>query len=248
MTVSAEIVPVSRSQKIVLREKPLREVAETLVAIPVEEAPEEFPELPEAINAPKEIRAAMLSLTKLFQSVVLDERRSLTDEELSQIGPEYEALQKVSKYVKVREEAIKEALRTHQDVEAEEAGIAFPKDVVHNGNVVAHATPRDAKGHYILAKKGDSRDTEIPGTTLRFANQFVSGKTTEDLNRLTAAYEAGEISEDVWKQLTEVRRVPTAEKVKAYVLKTGETWPLVRAIKKGRDSSAMYLRALKSKK
>jgi hypothetical protein len=245
---TAEIVPISRTQKLVLKEKPLAEVAETLTVIPVAEAPEGFPELPKPLGAAKEVRAAMKTLSGLFEGVVVEERRTLTDEELAQVGPELEAIQKVKKYLDSREDAIKEYARTHQDVEAEQQGIAFPKDVTHNGNIVAHATPRDAHGHYLLAHKGEPRETAIPGTTLRFANQFTSGRTVKDLEQLTRAYEAGEISEDVWKQMTEVRRVPTDEKVKAYVLKTGETWPLARMFKKGRDSASMYLRALKAKK
>jgi hypothetical protein len=38
------------------------------------------------------------------------------------------------------------------------------------------------------------------------------------------------------------------EKVKAYVLKTGETWPLAKIYRKGRDSASMYLRKVKAKK
>ena len=245
---TAELVPITRTQKIALREKPLKEVAETLTVIPIAEAPEGFPEVPAPIEAGKEVRDALKTLTQLFGKVAVETRRTLTEEELAQVGPELEAIQKVKKLLGMREEAIKEYVRNHQDVAAEEAGLAFPKDVFRNGNLVAHATPRDANGHYLLSEKGKPVDTPIPGTLLRFSNQFTSGKTTEDLNRLTEAYENGEISEEVWKQLTEVRRVPTAEKIKSYVLKTGETWPLTRILKKGRDSSAMYLRALKAKR
>lgn len=241
------LVPISRSQKLVLKEKPLKEVAETLTVIPIADAPESFPEVPVPLEAPKEVREALKTLSQLFNKVTVTERRTHTEEELSHEGQELEAIQAVKKLLGVREEIIKEGIRHHQDVEAEEAGLAFPKDVYVNGNLVAHATPRDANGHYLLAVKGMSQDTPVPGTTLRFANQFVSGKTSENLAAIVEAYEAGDISEDVWKQMTEVRRVPTVEKVKAYVLKTGETWPLAKIYKKGRDSASMYLRAIKRK-
>lgn len=245
---TTELVPISRSQKLVLKEKPLKEVAETLTVIPLAEGAEGFPEVPQPLEASKEVRDALKTLSQLFNKVSVEERRTMTEEELAQVGPELEAIQRVKKLLGVREDLIKEYARTHQDVEAEEQGIAFPKDVYRNGNLIAHATPRDANGHYLLAVKGISQDTPVPGTTLRFANQFVSGKVTEDLSAIVKAYEAGEISEDVWKQMTEVRRVPTVEKVKAYVLKTGETWPLTRIYRKGRDSASMYLRALKARK
>lgn len=244
---TTELVPISRSQKLVLKEKPLKEVAETLTVIPLAEAAEDFPPLPEPLEAPKEVREALKTLSQLFNKVTVKERRTHTEEELSQEGQELEAIQAVEKLLEVRKELIKESIRHHQDVEAEEAGIAFPKDVYRNGNLIAHATPRDAKGHYLLAVKGIPQDTPVPGTTLRFSNQFVSGRVTENLSAIVEAYEAGEISEDVWKQVTEVRRVPTVEKVKAYVLKTGETWPLAKIYKKGRDSASMYLRQLKRK-
>jgi hypothetical protein len=247
MTVSTELVPISRSQKLVFKEKPLKEVAETLTVIPIEEAPAEFPPVPEPLEAGDEVRKALRTLSQTFNQVTVKERRTLASEELAAIGVEYEAAQKVLKLIEARMEIIKEYVRTHQDVEAEEQGVAFPTDVTHNGNLLAKATPRDAKGHYILAEKGKPRDTQIPGTLLRFSNQFASGRTSESLARLVEAYEVGEISEDVWKQLTEVRRVPTLEKVKAYVLKTGETWPLAKIYKKGRDGMSLYLRAKKSK-
>jgi hypothetical protein len=244
---TTELVPISRSQKLVLKEKPLKEVAETLAVIPLAEAAESFPPVPEPLEATKEVRDALKTLSQLFNKVTIEDRRTMTEEELALAGPELEAIQKVKKLLDLREGALKEYARIHQDVEAEEAGIAFPKDVYHNGNLVAHATPRDAHGHYLLAVKGESRDTPIPGTTLRFANQFVSGKVTESLSAIVEAYDKGEISEAVWKQMTEVRRVPTVEKVKAYVLKTGETWPLAKIYKRGRDSASMYLRAIKRK-
>jgi len=247
-TTSTTLVPISRSQKIVLKEKPLREVAETLTVIPLTEAPEGFPEVPEALEAPKEVREALKTLSQLFNKVTVTERRTHTEEELSHEGQELEAIQAVRKLLGIREEVIKEGIRHHQDVEAEEAGLAFPKDVYRNGNLIAHATPRDANGHYLLAVKGSPQDTPVPGTTLRFSNQFSSGRVTEDLASIVKAYEAGEISEEIWKQLTEVRRVPTVEKVKAYVLKTGETWPLAKIYRKGRDSASMYLRKVKAKK
>ncbi len=242
---SNELVPVSRTQKLQLKEASLAEVTSALSSIPVDEAPTDFPALPEPLTASKEVRDALGTLSKTFQSVTPESRRTLTTEERAAIGTEYEALQKSLKLLTAREEAIKEIVRTHQDVEAEEAGLAFPKDVLHNGNLVAKATPRDKSGHYILASKGNPQVTEIPGSSAKFSNQFSSGRVTENLKAIEEMYQAGEIDEAAYKAMTVVKRVPDADKIRAYVLKTGKVSILARIVKRGRDSSALYLRGLK---
>jgi len=240
------LVPVTRSQRLVLKDAPIKIVAEELLgAIPQDEAPNEFPELPIPLTASKEIRDALRTLSQTFNGVTVAERRSLTQDEVSALGKEYEALQKVVKLIATREEQVKEYVRTHQDVDAEQTGVAFPKDVILNGNVAAKATERDSKGHYILASKGSPQDTEIPGTTLKFSNQFSSGTVSEDLVAIERAYLAGEIDEQTYRSCTVVKRVPDAGKVRAYVLRTGDTSMLTRIVKRGRNKSALYLRALK---
>ncbi len=166
-------------------------------------------------------------------------------EELADIGVEYKAVQDVLKLLETRGEQIKEIVRTHMDVKAEEAGVAFSYDVTRNGNVIAPAPERDAKGHYILAAKGQPDDVEIPGTTLKFSNQFSSGQTRENLGAIETMFQDGEIDEAAYKAMTVVKRVPDAAKIRAYVLKTGNTSILGRIVKRGRNSSSLYLRALK---
>lgn len=240
------LVPVSRNQRLVLKDAPIQQVAEELLGgIPQESAPADFPELPVPLTAPKEIRDALRTLSQTFNSITVTERRTLTDEEIAEIGKEYEAIQTVVKLIAKREEQVKEFVRTHQDVDAEEKGLAHPKDVVLNGNVVAKATERDAKGHYILASKGHPQETEIPGMTLKFSNQFSSGAVTQDLGAIERAFLDGEIDEATYKACTVVKRVPDEERVKQYVLKTGDTSMLTRIIKRGRNKSALYLRALR---
>lgn len=240
------LVPVTRNQRIVLKDATIDKVAEELLgAIPQDDAPNEFPELPVPLTASKEIRDALRTLSQTFNGVTVTERRTLTEDEVAAIGKEYEALQKVLKLIGEREEQVKEIVRTHQDVDAEQKGLAHAKDVVLNGNVVAKATERDARGHYILAAKGAPQETEIPGTTVKFSNQFTSGRVTKDLGAIEKAYLLGEIDEKAYRACTVVKRVPDADKVKQYVLRTGDTSMLARIVKRGRNSSSMYLRALK---
>lgn len=240
------LVPVTRNQRIVLKDAPIDKIAEELLGgIPQDEAPAEFPELPVPLTASKEIRDALRTLSQTFNGVTVTERRTLTEEEIAAIGKEYEALQKVLKLIGEREEQVKEIVRTHQDVDAEQKGLAHSKDVVLNGNVVAKATERDAKGHYILAAKGSPQETVIPGSTVKFSNQFSSGRVTKDLGAIEKAYQAGEIDEKTYRACTVVRRVPDVEKIRTYVLRTGDTGMLARIVKRGRNGSSMYLRALK---
>jgi hypothetical protein len=240
------LVPVTRNQRIVLKDATIDKVAEELLgAIPQDDAPNDFPELPTPLTASKEIRDALRTLSQTFNGVVVSERRTLTEDEVAAIGKEYEALQKVLSLITDREEQVKEIIRTHQDVDAEQKGLAHAKDVVLNGNVVAKATERDKNGHYILAAPKNPQQTTIPGSTMTFSNQFTSGRVTKDLGAIEKAYLNGEIDEKTYRACTVVRRVPDAEKVKAYVLRTGDTKMLARIVKRGRNGSSMYLRPLK---
>jgi hypothetical protein len=67
----------------------------------------------------------------------------------------------------------------------------------------------------------------------------------KDLGAIERAYLVGEIDEKAYRACTVVKRVPDADKVKRYVLRTGDTEMLARIVKRGRNSSSMYLRALK---
>lgn len=243
-----ELVALTRSQRLALKDKALKDLTlELLGEIPQDDEATSFPPLPTPLTAKDEIRTALAVLAKTFNNVQVTDRRTMTQEELGSIGVEYEAIKAVAKLLGERESQIAEIVRTHQDVAAEEAGVAIPKDVVRGGKLITPATPRDPKGHYLLAAKGEPTDTVIPGTTLRFSNQFASGKTSEDLGAITRMFEAGEITEADYKAMTEVRRVPTAEKIRAFVLKTGRTELLGKIVKKGRDSQSLYLRALKKR-
>lgn len=240
------LVPVTRTQRLVLKDAPIERVAEDLLgAIPQEEAPGEFPELPVPLTASKEIRDALRTLSQTFNGVVVTERRTLTEDEVAKIGREYEAIQKVAKLIAEREDQVKELVRTHQDVDAEERGLAYPKDVFLNGNRVAMATERDGKGHYILAAPKNPQETEIPGSTMKFSNQFTSGRVIKDLGAIERAYAAGEIDEITYRACTVVKRVPDPDRVRAYVLRTGDTSMLTRVVRRGRNGCSMYLRSLK---
>jgi hypothetical protein len=242
------VAQIPRSIKLALKAAPLDQVAEELLpgGVTVADAPDSFPELPAPLEAKADTRKAFANLHKIFNKVVMVTRRVLTEPEMAELGAEYRDIQEVKKLIGERESQIKEYVRTHQDVAAEETGQAFPKDVYRNGNLIAHATPRDANGHYLLAAPKVPSVTEIPGTNgLKFSNQFSSGKTTINLGKIDEAYAAGNMDEETYKAVTRLVRVPDAEKLREHALKTGDTSLLATVVSKGRPSASMYLRGLK---
>jgi hypothetical protein len=242
------VVQIPRSTKLALKAAPLDQVAEELLpgGVPFKAAPDDFPALPAPLEAKAQTRKAFATLHKIFNKVIMSTRRILTEDEMADLGAEYRDIQEVKKLLGAREEQIKEYVRTHQDVAAEQAGQAFPKDVIRNGNLIAHATERDANGHYLLAAPKNPSVSEIPGTDgLKFSNQYTSGRTTVDLNRVTEKFTAGELDEDTYKAVTRLVRVPDAERLRDHALKTGDTSLLAAVVTKGRPSASMYLRGLK---
>lgn len=241
------LVPLTYSQKLALKDKSVIDIAEALGAELAVPAPDSFPAIPAPLEATAETRKSFGTLGKIFNKVIMTSRRRLSEEEIEVLGKEHIDIDNVLKLMQARKEQINEYLRTHQDVEAEEAGLAFPKDVVRNGNVIAHATERDAKGHYLLAAPKKPVETPIPGTNKKFANQYSSGRTTEHYSELTVAYENGEIDEATYKAVTKMVRVVDPERLAKHVLKTGDTSLLKRVLKKGCANTAMYVRGITKK-
>lgn len=241
------LVPLSRAQKLALKDKPITEIAEALGAALAAPAVDTFPEIPAPLEATAETRKSFATLGKIFNKVIMTGRRRLSDDEVSTLGQERIDIDNVLGLLTSRKDQINEYLRTHQDVEAEEAGVAFPQNVVRNGNVIALATERDAKGHYLLAAPKNPVETPIPGTNKKFATQYSSGRTTENYSALTSAYEAGEIDETTYKAVTKLVRVVDPERLAKHVLKTGNTSLLTRVLKKGRPSTSMYIRGISKK-
>lgn len=239
----------SRSMKLSLQAKPLTEFAEEVLGDTIETAPAatEFPKMPKEIELTPEVRKALKALPALFGQVQPQHRRKLDENEIQAIGEEYANIQTLLKLIGQREEDIKEIVRTHQDVEAEEQGRAFPKQIRRGQVVIAEATPRDAKGHYLLAKPKDPVKTEVPGGPLAFVNQFTSGRLRTDLEQLTRDYEAGELDRETYMAVTVTRRVVDGEKLKKHVLKTGMVELMARVSQRGRASSSMNFRGLTKK-
>jgi len=168
-----------------------------------------FPALPKPLVITPEAKRALLDLPKVFGKVILDKRRPLSSEEITNLRKEQEVLRQIEALMKGRDDAIKEYIRTHVDADAEAAGIAVDRDVVRGGHVVVEATPRDPKGHYLLAEKGKPTVVPIPGTNETYSLEYREGKDTPsiDPNALEDLLESGEISREDYLSLTVEKRV-----------------------------------------
>jgi len=209
-----------------------------------QKAPEGFPELPARLEVTPKLKAALEALPGLFARIQPERRRALDSSEIKDLGDELVAIKEILTVLGQREEDVKEYVRNHQDAVAEQEGRAFAKDVTVAGNVIQEATPRDAKGHYLLATPGNPEVTPVPGTTVKLANQYSSGKLKTDLEALTRLHEAGEIDRKTYLAVSEERRVVNARKLQDHVLKTGRVDLLAAVSSRGLPSSAMYVRGI----
>jgi hypothetical protein len=106
-----------------------------------------FPELPRHVELTTEVQRALGQVAKIFNGVEIKDRRSLTEDELILLTIEQSVIALVGATMAARLDVIKETVRVHMDVAAEEAGIAVPKaQISPAGEVIVAATPRDQKG------------------------------------------------------------------------------------------------------
>lgn len=204
-------VAVLRGREVLKRTSDINTVASALVEddLPATDGQViPFPKLPKPRKVTRELQAQMDRLPGVFGWVELEERRTLSDAELEELRTEHKTLDEVMTALRKRIEDLKEIVRTDMDVRAEEDNIAFPKDIVRKGVVVAKATPRDSKGHYILAKgKGQPYKVPIDGTGEAYSQEFRQGKVTVEGEKLLDLYDAGKITRDELLAFTRETRV-----------------------------------------
>jgi hypothetical protein len=104
-------------------------------------------------------------------------------------------------------------------------------------------TPRDLKGHYVVAAKGEPERLPIPGTNQAWSREFRSGSASVDGSRLLDMYEAGDISREDYLSFTREMRVFDEEKaLKAINDDPKRLEILARLAVPGRPSTAMFVR------
>lgn len=151
-----------------------------------------FPELPRHVELTTEVQRALGQVAKIFNGVEIKDRRSLTEDELILLTIEQSVIALVGATMAARLDVIKETVRVHMDVAAEEAGIAVPKaQISPAGEVIVAATPRDQKGHYLLARPQQPHQVQVG--PVAWSQEFSQAAPRPSQGELDAAVAAGEI-------------------------------------------------------
>jgi hypothetical protein len=154
------------------------------------------PTAPAVVELTPDVKDALAQIPEVFAAVQPTERRLLSDTEVAALYMERDVVKKVSEVLAGREENIKEYVRNHFDIVAEETGR------------VDESTPRDGKGHYVVTSPSDKYEVlPVEGTNQVFRREFRSGKAAVDGSRLLDMYEAGDISREDYLAFTREMRV-----------------------------------------
>lgn len=226
---STELSPILKRGQLVLKEGgSLKEAAQAMVTeAPLITYPESlpFPAPAKTITITQDMLSALERLSETFGQVCPDTRRELTREELALLCSERRDISAVLEPMTKRKDAIGTIVRHHIDCKAEAEGQAVPRAVVdpETGETIVAATPRDVKGHYILASKG--KPCQVPGDDgYVFSEQYSSGKTSFDdaTDKLLAMYEAGDITREEYLACTREVRAYDEGKVNAFIQRNPE--------------------------
>jgi len=140
----------------------------TMLAKPAPEfTGDTLPTAPAQVKFTDVLRKALKALPDLFGKVMPDEVRALDRHELKDLTDEDNAIVVIQAELAKRREAIKEAIRNHQDKAAEAAGLPEGTQRVAEGA---------AKGHWLLASAGEPHRTPVDGYADCWQQQLVKGK------------------------------------------------------------------------
>lgn len=183
------------------------ELAE-LMARPAQKLPKdaEFPAPPAPVRFTDALRRALRALPEVFGKVSPTERRKLEAAEVKALTDEIAAIDGAFSELESRREAIKELIRTHQDYQASEMGVA--------GERIASGT---AKGHYLSAKPGEPFTTPVEGYGDCWQQRYVKGKSSQRMTTLEALLADGKITRAEYLGFTSARRDLDEMKIAEYV-------------------------------
>lgn len=203
-----------------------------------------FPEIPSPVVMTDAIQEALNALPAVFGKTNIDKRRTMTEAEILDVYKEHEALKALEDSLKDRRDNLKEYVRTHMDVDAEERNLAVPADVFDkDGNKIVDASPRDKHGHYVLGEKGKPERLNVPGTNKAFSREASSYKAELSGERLTELHEAGVISREDYLAFTREVRVFDEDKARKSIAKDKRFLGLLaRITERGGMKSALYVR------
>jgi hypothetical protein len=201
---------VKRGKDVLKKTDSLNKVAEAMAAVdtPLSDESVEFPALPEPRELSSAVRQAMSMLPDCYGAVNPTDRRTLSEDELTDLYREHEYLREAGAAIASRAKDIREIVLTHMDVRAEVENRAVPRSVVRGGKTIVPATPRDKDGHYLLATPQNPEQVKVPGTGKAYSAEYRNGKVTVNADdMLLALHEADKISRSEYLAFTREVRV-----------------------------------------
>lgn len=211
----------------------LAEALTELTTIPSAPADARKSAMPEKTLLQPAVQQAMTELPSLFGKVQPASRRLVNGKEQGRLGAERRAIDAILKALKGRKDEIAEIMGTHFDVLAENKGKA------------TDTSPRDTKGHYLLATPGTPEIQEVPDSDECWVRQRQSDKTVPSLSKLEQALADGTITREEYLKVTKpvtgrewdedtLRKMLVSEKDRATAQKildlTSETTPGLNSI------------------
>jgi hypothetical protein len=210
--------------------KSLAEVLRTLVDDEPVESAQPFPDVPRRQTLTDQVKVALKGLPSFFGSVQPTVRRALKPAEVSNLYDEDTLLKIIETAAKKRRDSIKEAIRNHLDVTAEDDGLADP-----------YSSPRDAHGHYVLGAPEKPETVAIPESDHVWAREYRTPKITAEL--LEKLVVEDKITRETYLAFTSPTRVLDEDKVFKAVHKDPSLLEaLAEAAHAARPGSALNIR------
>lgn len=193
--------------------------------------------MPRATKLPEKVVEAMNRLPKIFGKIQPPvERRTFSPEERKDLRAERSTIDAIIGVLTKRKTEINEMISTHFDVLAEEQ------------KMITDDTPKDAKGHYCIARPGFPEREPVGDDLLVFSRERQGDQAVLDADLLLAAWREGQISRYTYYGLTyEVReRRVDEDAVRTWMLSAQKRPRVMRAMqvasRKTLGRNSIYLR------
>jgi hypothetical protein len=234
---ATELSPIVKQGSLALKDKDatLASVVSAVLAVmPEVEAVVPVPKVPQPLVLDQETKEALSQVPAVFAAVQPETARVLTETEVASLYLEREVLRKVTDVLDGRDEAIKEYIRNHFDRIVEAEG-------------KAESAAIDAKGHYVVATKGNPERLPISGTNKAWSREYRAGKPSVNGERLLEMYEAGEISREDYLAFTRETRVFDEDKAYAAIVAKPERLEILANLAvPATESTSIFVRAAKA--
>lgn len=170
-----------------------------------------LPEAAPQVEFTDVLRSALKALPDVFGVVMPDKARALDRHEVKALTDEAIAIDTIMKELNSRREAIKDSIRNHQDHQAEGAGLPEGSFRVAEGA---------AKGHWLVAKKGEPFETPVDGYTDPWQQRYVSGKVSVNGSAIFDMFTDGIVTREEYLACTSAKRHFDEDNLKAFIKKS----------------------------